>query len=344
VATLKQINLLIFFLLITIITFPFGYDELLRDAQELAWNGQYEKAEEMFSRLIEDFNTEELIIAYSNTLAWQGKYDEAIKIIENSKIESDVIEEQKAKIYFWSKEFEKALKIIDDLKSKNYIFSDEINNLVEDYYNFKFNKIFVDYKTELMDTEITSLFSGGYTYNNRDIYGAGVSGEITLLNYSLNKYSLQFDFSKDFYNIFAGLSDNQFYFLGGKIYLNNFNFGYRNSLYKGNEDINLKYSLLNQGTIGYSIFLDDGYLNLNVNLINTLEFYDFNTENIFNYYVNPRFNLYNFDINYFFNHTNTNNLNASYDLVYDMFSVKFVGDYDFISDLLLIGMGFEFIY
>jgi len=27
-----------------------------------------------------------------------------------------------------------------------------------------------------------------------------------------------------------------------------------------------------------------------------------------------------------------------------MFSVKFVGDYDFISDLLLIGMGFEFIY
>jgi hypothetical protein len=27
-----------------------------------------------------------------------------------------------------------------------------------------------------------------------------------------------------------------------------------------------------------------------------------------------------------------------------VFSIKFVGDYDFISDLLLIGMGFEFIY
>lgn len=341
---MKKINFIIITILISIISFSLGYDELLRDAQELAWNGQYEKAEEMFSKLIEDFKTEELIIAYSNTLAWQGKYEEAIKIIENSDIDSNIVKEQKAKIYFWDKQYEQALKIIDELKSENYNFSQNINDLVEEYYNFKFNKIFVDYKTELMDTEITSIVSGGYRFNNRDIYSFGISGNLNLINYSFNNYSVQIDFSKDFYNIFAGLSDNQFYFLGGNIYLNNFNLGYRNSIYKGNEDINLKYSLLNQGTLGYTISFNNGYAKLNINLIDTLEFYNSTTNNIFNYYLNPGVNFYNFDVSYFFNHTDINNLNASYKLIYDTFNIKFIGDYDFISELLLIGLGFEFIY
>lgn len=341
---LKQISLFIIFLLITAITFSFGYDELLRDAQQYAWDGQYDKAEELYSKLMKDFKTEELIIAYSNVLAWQGKFDEAIKIIENTGIDSPAVLENKAKILFWKKDYEKALEVIKKLQAENYNFTDEVKNLIDSYYDFKFNRIFVDYKTELIGTEITSVVSGGYQYNNREIYSIDVSGDLTLLNYSYDKYSLQLDFSKDFYNIFAGLSHNQFYFLGGKIYLDNFNFGYRNSLYKGNQDINLNYSLLNHGTIGYSMFFDNGYLNLSVNLIDTLEFYDSSTKNIFSYYLNPRLNLYNIDLNYFFNHTDINNLNASYKLIYDTFNIKFIGDYDFISNLLLIGVGFEFIY
>lgn len=350
---MKKIYLLLFILVISIITFSLGYDELLRDAQEYAWQGNYTKAENLYSKLIEDFHTEELYIAYANTLAWQGKYDEAVKLLEESGIKSNQILETKAKILIWAKKYEKGIKILENLKSQGYSLSPDILDLMKEYYNFNFNNIFVEYKTELSGEDntndpsldpLTSQLSGGYTFNNRDKYKIGFSANLGLLNYLYNSYSIQGNFSRDFYNIYLGISDKQYYFLGTEFYLSDFITTLKNSLYKGNDSISLDFSLLNEFSLGYAYSFNKGYISLYGIFINTTEFYESKTENIISYYFRTTLNYSNLTTNYYFNFDNINNLNVSYKFIFDDWNLKMMGEYDFISNSLMVGTGFDIIF
>ncbi|MGM0641396.1 MAG: tetratricopeptide repeat protein [Thermotogota bacterium] len=341
---MKKISLFVLILFISIITFSFGYDELLKDAQEFAFKGDYKKAENLYSKLIEDFQTEELFISYANTLAWQGKYNEAIKLLDNSGIESNPILETKAKILIWAKDYEKGIRILENLKNKEYALSPDIQDLLNDYYNFKFNNIFANYKTEVADEQLSSELSLGYTYNNRDKYKIGFSTNLGLLNYSYNSYSFQSNFSKDIFNIYLGLSDKQYYFLGAELYLSNFITTYKNSLYKGNEDISLNFSLLNEISLGYSHSFDRGYLNVYGIFINTTDFFESQNENTFSYYFKTNFNFLNFNTNYNFNFKDVNDFNVSYKFYFDTWNILLSGEYNFITDSFMIGTGFDIIF
>lgn len=338
---MKKIILIFILILISIITFSFGYDELLKKALEFSWEGEYSKAENLFSQLLEDYKTEELIIAYSNTLAWQGKYQEAIKIIEDSNIETPEVLETKAKIYFWAKDYKAGVEIIEKLKSNNINISADLQKLYSEYKNFRFNYLFMNYNTELASTSLESDFSTIYKFNNRNIYKIGLSINIGLKNYSYDTFSMNINYSKDKIYTFLGLSDKQYYFAGIEYYMDNLFFGFSNSIYRGYNDLN--FTLNNQGLIGYNFNLNNFIFTFKPIVIYNKEFYNSYNKDVFRYYINASLSykdaLY---LNYFFNFKDINNINGNYKFDMNSFYIRFNSSYDFIYKNYLLGAGIEF--
>jgi hypothetical protein len=106
--------------IIFIITGIIIYAEDIKDAEIYLKNGEINKAEKIYKDLFEKDENSETLIMYTNSIIWQKKYNEALNIIEKSNIEGNEIEEQKAKIYFWKGDIEKAEYIYSNLEKNGY--------------------------------------------------------------------------------------------------------------------------------------------------------------------------------------------------------------------------------
>lgn len=156
-----------------------NYDEKLLEALEFSRIGIYDEAEKLFLELLEEFRTKELIIAYSNLLAWQGFYNKALEVVILFEDQSDIeIIEQLAKIYFWKENFDKAYKHYYLLKTKEIFIEESIKEFmnwyeknVKPYDNFEGAlKKAADLSSKKMYIDAEKIYNGLMPYysNNKD--------------------------------------------------------------------------------------------------------------------------------------------------------------------------------
>jgi hypothetical protein len=114
------------------LSFSSIFEDTLKKALNYSWDGEYEKAEEIFKDLMQSYRTSDVVIAYSNMLAWQGKYQQALSVLYQYEEENNDIKSNKAKIYFWMGNFSKSYELYDELLNDGY----EIEQDFKDFYNW----------------------------------------------------------------------------------------------------------------------------------------------------------------------------------------------------------------
>jgi thioredoxin-like negative regulator of GroEL len=127
----KTIIITLTILLITV-SFSSIFEDTFKKALNYSWNGEYEKAEDIFKDLMETYRTVDVVIAYSNMLAWQEKYQQALSVLYQFEEENNDIKANKAKIYFWMGNFSKSYELYDELLNSGY----EIQQNFKDFYNW----------------------------------------------------------------------------------------------------------------------------------------------------------------------------------------------------------------
>jgi tetratricopeptide (TPR) repeat protein len=113
-----------------------NYTTAFEKANELARNEEYKKAEEIYQNLLKYYNTEELIIAYSNVLIWQEKYQLATIFLNSRKTISNVVKAQLGKAYEISGSYEKAYNIYLELRESGYELSSEQKEFIRLYEKY----------------------------------------------------------------------------------------------------------------------------------------------------------------------------------------------------------------
>lgn len=129
---MKKTIIIALILMIMALSFSSIFEDTLKKALNYSWDGEYEKAEEIFKDLMQSYRTSDVVIAYSNMLAWQGKYQQALSVLYQYEEENNDIKSNKAKIYFWMGNFSKSYELYDELLNDGY----EIEQDFKDFYNW----------------------------------------------------------------------------------------------------------------------------------------------------------------------------------------------------------------
>lgn len=129
---MKKTIIIALIFMIMALSFSSIFEDTLKKALNYSWDGEYEKAEEIFKDLMQSYRTSDVVIAYSNMLAWQGKYQQALSVLYQYEEENNDIKSNKAKIYFWMGNFSKSYELYDELLNDGY----EIEQDFKDFYNW----------------------------------------------------------------------------------------------------------------------------------------------------------------------------------------------------------------
>ncbi|BDU51367.1 tetratricopeptide repeat protein [Haliovirga abyssi] len=114
---MKKIIVIMILIINTATIFSMNYDENLKKAQELSWEKNYKQSEVIFKKLMKNYTTEELYIAYANLLAWQKKYDKAIELLKKYPKTTTNMRLEIAKFYVWKGDKQKAYELYIKLKN-----------------------------------------------------------------------------------------------------------------------------------------------------------------------------------------------------------------------------------
>lgn len=129
---MKKTIIIALIFMIMALSFSSIFEDTLKKALNYSWDGEYEKAEEIFKDLMQSYRTSDVVIAYSNMLAWQEKYQQALSVLYQYEEENNDIKSNKAKIYFWMGNFSKSYELYDELLNDGY----EIEQDFKDFYNW----------------------------------------------------------------------------------------------------------------------------------------------------------------------------------------------------------------
>ena len=168
---LKQIVIILLFVYSVNIYCEDSYEKRVTEASSAIKSGDYKKGEEIYSKLYEKYQTTEFILNYSNVLAWQKRYNEALKIIENARVGDSETEAQRAKIYFWKGDNKKAEEIYSVLEKKGYNTGENGKNVKkifeekeeEKRYKLKSGVYYDNEKKDMMEL----VYSFEYKYNEK---------------------------------------------------------------------------------------------------------------------------------------------------------------------------------
>lgn len=122
---MKKLLLITLIISITIISFSSIFEDTFKKALNYSWEGEYAKAEEIFKDLMQSYRTVDVVIAYSNMLAWQEKYQQSLEVLYKYEEENNDIKANKAKIYYWMGNYSKAYELYTELKNDNYTLEEE---------------------------------------------------------------------------------------------------------------------------------------------------------------------------------------------------------------------------
>jgi thioredoxin-like negative regulator of GroEL len=125
---------IIMMLILTIMTVSFSsiFEDTFKKALNYSWEGEYAKAEEIFKDLMQSYRTVDVVIAYSNMLAWQEKYQQALNVLYQYEEENNDIKANKAKIYYWMGNFSKSYDLYSELLNDGY----EIEQDFKDFHSW----------------------------------------------------------------------------------------------------------------------------------------------------------------------------------------------------------------
>ncbi|MGM0641850.1 MAG: tetratricopeptide repeat protein [Thermotogota bacterium] len=132
---MKKFFIITLIISLTIISFSSIFEDTFKKALNYSWEGEYTKAEEIFKDLMESYRTVDVVIAYSNMLAWQEKYQQALEILYKYEEENNDIKANKAKVYYWMGNYSKAYEFYTELKNDNYTLEEEFKDFYTWYEN-----------------------------------------------------------------------------------------------------------------------------------------------------------------------------------------------------------------
>jgi thioredoxin-like negative regulator of GroEL len=114
------------------VSFSSIFEDTFKKALNYSWEGEYTKAEEIFKDLMQSYRTVDVVIAYSNMLAWQEKYQQALNVLYQYEEENNDIKANKAKIYYWMGNFSKSYDLYSELLNDGY----EIEQDFKDFHSW----------------------------------------------------------------------------------------------------------------------------------------------------------------------------------------------------------------
>lgn len=181
---LKRIIIVLLFVYSASVYCEDSYEKRVMEASSAVKSGDYKKGEEIYSKLYDEYQTTEIILNYSNILAWQKRYDEALKIIENARVSDNETEAQRAKIYFWKGDNKKAEEIYLVLEKSGYNTGEngkKVKKIFEEKSEEKRYKLKsgVYYDSEEKDTN-ELVYSLEYKYNEK------ITGVLTVEDWENN--------------------------------------------------------------------------------------------------------------------------------------------------------------
>jgi len=129
---MKKILIVSLIFIISALSFSSILEDTFKKALNYSWEGEYAKAEEIFKDLMVNYRTVDVVIAYSNMLAWQEKYQQALDVLYKYEEKNNEIESNKAKVYFWMGSYSKAYDLYSQLVKDGY----ELNEASLEFYNW----------------------------------------------------------------------------------------------------------------------------------------------------------------------------------------------------------------
>jgi len=129
---MKKLLIITLITSLAVISFSSIFEDTFKKALNYSWEGEYTKAEEIFKDLMQSYRTVDVFIAYSNMLAWQEKYQQALEVLYKYEEENNDIKANKAKIYYWMGNYSKAYELYKELINDGYSLEEEF----QDFYNW----------------------------------------------------------------------------------------------------------------------------------------------------------------------------------------------------------------
>jgi thioredoxin-like negative regulator of GroEL len=129
---MKKTIIITLILMIMTVSFSSIFEDTFKKALNYSWEGEYTKAEEIFKDLMQSYRTVDVVIAYSNMLAWQEKYQQALNVLYQYEEENNDIKANKAKIYYWMGNFSKSYDLYSELLNDGY----EVEQDFKDFHSW----------------------------------------------------------------------------------------------------------------------------------------------------------------------------------------------------------------
>ncbi|MGM0508873.1 MAG: tetratricopeptide repeat protein [Fusobacteriota bacterium] len=126
-------KIILVFIILSFNVFGLDYENDFKKARELSWDKKYSEAQELYKDLLNEFQSQEIAISYSNMLAWQEKYEESIEILKKYVLNMEIRDMELAKIYLWKGDENKAYKKYIKLKKQGVNIGKQAEEFIEDY-------------------------------------------------------------------------------------------------------------------------------------------------------------------------------------------------------------------
>lgn len=181
---MKKLICVVLFLMLFGFSFAIEREETLKKARELSWDKKFEKSEKLYEDLIGEYKDLEIVLAYSDLLAWMGQYKKAVLFLKGNAFEDDMYYLQLAKIYYWKKDYKKAndiYKKTDKTDQFRVSFENWYDNYKKYEIKYKYSSEFISLDREEIPafyliydhySKFALVFSKEYFYRREEIYEA----------------------------------------------------------------------------------------------------------------------------------------------------------------------------